>query len=113
MSIRIIRPTMTMVDNILCRVYEYESWIFNDCAIVQNRDRTFTALLMVQIDDGYLYYGFIPKLHPYAGLYSTREKLDTACENFEDLWDARIELVNRATEYAERMYAVTKKEVEE
>ena len=97
MSIRIIRPTMTMVADVLCRVYEYESWIFNDCAIVQNRDRTFTALLMVQIDDGYLYYGFIPKLHPYAGLYSTREKLDTACENFEDLpKNAFIEAVDWA-----------------
>ena len=85
MSGKVIRPTMTMADNILCRTYEYESWHFEDCVIVQHKSGGFSALMMLDLDDGYIYYGFIRNLHPRAGLRTTREKLDAACENFEAL----------------------------
>ena len=85
MSGTIIRPTMTMVTDVLCRVYEKEVWILNDCAIVRHKDGRFMALIALDLEDGYVYYGFIHDLHPRAGLRTTRKKLDVACENFEAL----------------------------
>ena len=85
MSGKIIRPTKTMADNILCRVYEYESWHFEDCVIVRHKDGRFTALMMLDLDDGYIYYGLMRDLHLRGGLLISRKKLDTACENFEAL----------------------------
>ena len=78
-----IRPTMTMVSDVLCRANVYESWILNDCAIVEKKDGGFFALIFVNLDEfNTIYYGFIHKLRTYGGLYDTREKLDYACENF-------------------------------
>ena len=85
MSGTIIRPTMNMVSDVLCRIYEKETWILNDCAIVRHKDGRFTALMMLDLDDGYIYYGLIRDLHLRGGLLISRKKLDTACENFEAL----------------------------
>ena len=82
---KVIRPTMRMADDILCRMHEYESWIFEDCAIIRHKDGRFSALLILRMDDGYIYYGFIHNLHPRAGLRTTREKMDAAWDNFEAL----------------------------
>ena len=85
MSVKIIRPTMTMADNILCRVYEYESWILNDCAIMETKDGRFFALIFVNLEEfNVIYYGFIHNLHPH-NIRDARKKLDRACENYEPL----------------------------
>ena len=81
-----IRPTMTMADNILCRVYEYESWILNDCVIVEGKDGRFFALIFVDLEEfNVIYYGFIHDLHPRTTRLDARKKLDRACENYEAL----------------------------
>ena len=81
-----IRPTMTMADNVLCRVYEYESWILNDCAIVETKDGRFFALIFVNLEEfNVIYYGFSHNLHPRTSRSDARKKLDRACENFETL----------------------------
>lgn len=88
MTIKVIRPTMTMADNILCRVYEYESWILNDCAIVETKDGRFFALIFVDLEEyNEIYYGFIRNLHPRITRSDARKKLDRACENYEPLPD--------------------------
>lgn len=85
-GVTVIRPTMTMVTDVLCRVHEYESWILNDCAIAQTKDGRFSALIFVNLDEfNEIYYGFIHNLRTYGGIYDTREKLDHACENYEAL----------------------------
>ena len=104
MSGTIIRPTMNMVSDILCRVYEKETWILNDCAIIRTKDGRFAALIAKRMDDGDIYYGIIAGLHPCVSLHGTLQKLDIACENFEDLtrdtfrepvsWE-RVEMGNR------------------
>ena len=86
MSGKIIRPTKTMADNVLYRVYEYESWILNDCAIVETKDGRFFALIFVDLEEfNVIYYGFIHDLHPRITRSDAREKLDRACENYEAL----------------------------
>lgn len=81
----IIRPTMTMVQDLMCRVINKETWILNDCAIIEHKDGKFAALLAKRMDDGDIYYGIIPDLHPNNDRRDTRGKLDKACENFESL----------------------------
>ena len=88
MSGKIIRPTMTMADNVLYRVYEYESWILNDCAIVETKDGRFFALIFVDLEEFHvIYYGFIHNLHPRTTRSDACKKLDRACENYEPLPD--------------------------
>ena len=86
MNGKVIRPTMIMADNVLCRVYEYESWILNDCAIVETKDGRFFALIFVDLEEfNVIYYGFIHNLHPRTSRSDARKKLDRACENCEPL----------------------------
>ena len=81
-----IRPTMTMVSDVLYRVYAYESWIFNDCAIAETKDGRFFGLIFVNLDEfNVMYYGFINNLHPCITRSDARKKLDKACENYESL----------------------------
>ena len=83
-----IRPTMTMAVNVLCRVYEYESCILNDCAIMETKDGRFFALIFVDLEEFHvIYYGFIHNLHPRISRSDARKKLDRACENHEALPD--------------------------
>ena len=85
-GITTIRPTMTMVSDVLCRVHAYESWIFNDCAIVETKDGGFFALIFVNLDEfNVMYYGFIHNLHPRVTHSDAHVKLDRACENYESL----------------------------
>ena len=81
-------PTMTMADNLLYRVYEYESWILDDCAIVETKDGRFFALIFVDLEEFHvMYYGFIHNRHPRISRSDARKKLDRACENHEALPD--------------------------
>ena len=83
-----IRPTMTMVADVLCRVHAYESWILNDCAIALTREGRFLALIFVDLEEFHvIYYGFIHNLHPRISRSDARKKLDRACENHEALPD--------------------------
>lgn len=93
-----IRPTMTMADNILCRAYEYESWILNDCVIVETKDGRFSALIFVDLEEfNVIYYGFIHNLHPRTSRSDARKKLDRACENYKALpFDVFMEKVDWA-----------------
>lgn len=97
-GVAILRPTMAMVDNILCRVYEYESWILNDCTIVETKDGRFFALIFVDLEEfNVIYYGFIHNLHPRTSRSDARKKLDRACENYKALpFDAFMEKVDWA-----------------
>ena len=74
------------------------SWIFNDCAIGETKNGEFIALIMHWIPNmGEYYYGFIPKLRPKYGYFSTREELDTESENFRhcpDIFDKKITWAN-------------------
>ena len=83
----IIRPTMTMVEDIFGNyLHENETWIFNDCAIMRiKKTPRFMALIMKRMEDGRIYYGIIPELIPAIGIYNTLDLLDRACENFQDL----------------------------
>ena len=88
MSIKVIRPTMTMVADVLCRVHAYESWILNDCAIALTKEGRFLALIFVDLEEFHvIYYGFIHNLHPRISRSDARKKLDRACENHEALPD--------------------------
>ena len=88
MSIKVIRPTMTMVADVLCRVHAYESWILNDCAIALTKEGRFLALIFVDLEEfNEIYYGSINDLHPRITRSDAREKLDGACENYEALPD--------------------------
>ena len=78
--IETIRPTMSMVKDLLPGMKE--SWIFNDCAIGETKGGVFNALIMVRIDEGDVFYGFIPHLNNRNGLMNTREVLDWAAETF-------------------------------
>ena len=81
-----IRPTMTMVADVLCRVHAYESWILNDCAIALTKEGRFLALIFVDLEEfNVIYYGFIHALPPRITRSDAREKLDRACENYEAL----------------------------
>ena len=83
-----IRPTMTMVADVLCRVHAYESWILNDCAIALTKEGRFLALIFVDLEEFHvIYYGFIHNLHPRISRSDARKKLDRACENHEALPD--------------------------
>lgn len=97
-GVAILRPTMAMVDNILCRVYEYESWILNDCTIVETKDGRFFALIFVDLEEfNEIYYGFIHNLHPRTSRSDARKKLDRACENYKALpFDVFMEKVDWA-----------------
>ena len=78
-----IRPSMTAVSDVLCRVHAYESWILNDCAIAETKNRSFVGLVVVKLEEyDEHYYGFIPNLRTCGSLIYTREKLDYACENY-------------------------------
>ena len=80
--IETIRPTMSMVRDLLPGMKE--SWIFNDCAIGETKGGSFNALVMVRIEDGDIFYGFIPNLKPrYRGQY-TRDTLNNSAELFAD-----------------------------
>lgn len=83
----IIRPTMTMVENIFGKyLHENETWIFNDCAIMRiKKTPRFMALIMKRMEDGTIYYGVIPELIPANGLREIIDMLDQACENFQGL----------------------------
>jgi len=78
--IETIRPTMSMVKDLLPGMRE--SWIFNDCAVGETKNGVFNALVMVRIDEGDVFYGFIPNLRDKYGLMNTREKLDIYAESF-------------------------------
>ena len=78
--IETIRPTMSMVRDLLPGMRE--SWIFNDCAIGESKGGVFNALVMVRIDEGDVFYGFIPNLRDKYGLMNTRETLDEYAESF-------------------------------
>ena len=81
-----IRPTMTMVADVLCRVHAYESWILNDCAIAETKNGRFDGLVVIRLDEyNEHYFGIIPDLRTCGGIFDTREKLDHACENYEAL----------------------------
>lgn len=97
-GVAILRPTMAMVDNILYRVYEYESWILNDCTIVETKDGRFFALIFVDLEEfNVIYYGFIHNLHPRTSRSDARKKLDRACENYKALpFDVFMEKVDWA-----------------
>lgn len=87
-GVTIIRPTMTMVSDVLCRIHAYESWIFNDCAIAETKDGRFFALIFINLDEfNVMYYGFIDNLHLSITRSDARRKLDRACENHEALPD--------------------------
>ena len=83
----IIRPTMTMVENIFGKyLHENETWIFNDCAIMRiKKTPRFMALIMKRMEDGTIYYGVIPELIPANRLREIIDMLDQACENFQGL----------------------------
>ena len=84
--IQTIRPTMSMVKDLLPGMRE--SWIFNDCAIVETKTGGFFALIFVNLDEfNTMYYGFIDNLHPCFTRRDARDKLDRACENYESLPD--------------------------
>ena len=79
--IQTIRPTMSMVNDLLPGMLE--TWILNDCAIGETKSRGFVALVVVRLEEyNECYYGFIPNLRTHGSLIATREKLDYACENF-------------------------------
>ena len=81
-----IRPTVTMVSDVLCRVHAYESWILNDCTIALTKEGRFLALIFVDLEEfNEIYYGFIHSLHPCIPRPDARKKLDRACENHEAL----------------------------
>ena len=78
--IETIRPTMSMVRDLLTGMKE--SWIFNDCAIGETKGGGFVALVVIKIEEGYVYYGFIPNLIRKVGRMNTRDELDKAAESF-------------------------------
>ena len=85
--IETIRPTMSMVRDLLPGMKE--SWIFNDCAIGETKSGDFVALIVgkgTEVDE--YFYGFIPKLRPKYGYFTTREELDTESEDFGNCPDA-------------------------
>ena len=83
--IETIRPTMSMVKDLLPGMRE--SWIFNDCAVGETKNGVFNALVMVRIDEGDIFYGFIPNLRDKYGLMNTRETLDRYAESFSSCLD--------------------------
>ena len=80
--IETIRPTMSMVRDLLPGMKE--SWIFNDCAIGETKGGVFNALVMVRIDEGDIFYGFIPNLKLRYGRQYTRDTLNNSAELFAD-----------------------------
>ena len=90
--IETIRPTMSMVRDLLPGMKE--SWIFNDCAIGENKSGNFIALIVVRVDDGELYYGFQRNLHRrYSSYKAIHGMLDDASEaftNHPDVFDEDI-----------------------
>ena len=77
-----IRPTMSMVRDLLPGMKE--SWIFNDCAIGETKGGVFNALVMVRIEDGDIFYGFIPNLKLRYGRQYTRDTLNNFAESFSE-----------------------------
>ena len=77
--IETIRPTMSMVNDLLPGMKE--SWIFNDCAIGETKYGDFIGLVVVRIDEGDIFYGFINLKGRYGRNY-TRETLDRYAESF-------------------------------
>ena len=47
--IQTIRPTMSMVTDLLPRVKE--TWIFNDCAIAETKNGRFDGLVVIRLDE--------------------------------------------------------------
>ena len=86
-----VRPTMSMVKDLLPGMKE--SWIFNDCAIGEKKNGQFVGLVVVRIDEGDIFYGFINLKDRYSRNY-TRETLDAYAENFRnypyDLFWAKV-----------------------
>lgn len=80
-----IRPTMSLVRDLLPGMKE--SWIFNDCAIGETRYGEFIGLVVVRLDGGDVFYGFIPKIHPENSGRTTIDTLDIVAENFRDCPD--------------------------
>ena len=89
--IETIRPTMSMVRDLLPGMKE--SWIFNDCAIGEKKNGQFVGLVVVRIEDGDIFYGFINLKGRYGRNY-IRETLDAYTENFRnypyDLFWAKV-----------------------
>ena len=88
--IAIIRPTMTMVRDLL--PWMKESWIFNDCAIGETKYGEFVGLVVVRIDEGDVFYGFTEIL-PNASRRTTIDTLDITAENFRecpDIFDKKV-----------------------
>ena len=84
--IKTIRPTMSMVTDLLPRVKE--TWIFNDCAIAETKNGRFVGLVVIRLDEyNEHYFGILPDLRPCITRPDAREKLDRACENYESLPD--------------------------
>ena len=82
--VQTIRPTMSMVSDLLPRATE--TWILNDCAIGQTKNGRFVGLVVIRLDEyNEHYFGIIPDLHPRITRFDAREKLDRACENYEPL----------------------------
>lgn len=77
--IETIRPTMSMVRDLLPGMRE--SWIFNDCAIGETKGGQFVALVMVRIEDGDIFYGFMKLKNQYGRAY-TCDTLTRFAENF-------------------------------
>ena len=77
--IETIRPTMSMVRDLLPGMRE--SWIFNDCAIGETKGGEFIALVMIRIEDGDIFYGFMKLKNCYGRMY-TRDTLSSFSENF-------------------------------
>ena len=88
--IETIRPTMSMVKDLLPGMKE--SWIFNDCAIGEKKNGQFVGLVVVRIEDGDIFYGFINLKGRYGRNY-IRETLDAYAENFRecpDIFDKKV-----------------------
>ena len=83
--IETIRPTMSMVRDLLPGMKE--SWIFNDCAIGETKHGNFVGLVVIRIDEGDVYYGFIPNINPKFSRHTTIDYLDIAAEFFTDCPD--------------------------
>ena len=94
--IEIIRPTMTMVRDLLPGMKE--SWIFNDCAIGETKSGDFVGLIRgkgTEVDE--YFYGFIPKIRPKISRYTSIDALDIAAENFRycpDVFDKKVTWAN-------------------
>ena len=80
--IETVRPTMSMVRDLMPGMQE--SWIFNDCAIGETKRGEFVGLVVCRIDEGEIFYGFIPNLMIRYSRRYVRETLDNSSEAFAE-----------------------------